>query len=465
MPIRIILFFLFLLAFPELKAKDHPVSLDTIRVVVRGISIEGNKRTKEFIILRELPFKVGDTLRLSDLSNLKTTAKNQLTTVALFHDIWIDDSISGNNIYYSITVRERWYIFPDPTFAIADRNFNEWWKTKSIYRTTYGVSIYDLNFRGRNERLSISLIDGWHKLIGLQYKIPYLNKAKTLGMQLTSQYEVGHEVPFMTYQDHLQFLRVDSRYIYHKANADLQFIYRRKLRVTHTLAIGFENYIIDDTISRVRNTEYISTGKTTLFAPYASYRITYQNLDYFFYPTKGFFISSAVEKKGLPGMDLNTLNFYLDVEKYTTIMPLLSLANSFKLQQSPNKDLPYIYSNALGYRDLVRGYEHYVVNGSGYFVLNNEVRRKIADWKIRMPYYIPSQFNPAPLKIYLKAYYDVGYVNSPPNTNMNVLPNHTLQGYGAGLDFISFYDSILRIEYSFNNLGQNELFLHYLAAF
>ena len=194
---------------------------------MRGISIEGNKRTKEFIILRELPFKVGDTLRLSDLSNLKTTAKNQLTTVALFHDIWIDDSISGNNIYYSITVRERWYIFPDPTFAIADRNFNEWWKTKSIYRTTYGVSIYDLNFRGRNERLSISLIDGWHKLIGLQYKIPYLNKAKTLGMQLTSQYEVGHEVPFMTYQDHLQFLRVDSRFIYHKANADLQFIYRR----------------------------------------------------------------------------------------------------------------------------------------------------------------------------------------------------------------------------------------------
>ncbi len=435
------------------------------KVLVKEIQIFGNKRTKPSVLLRELPFKIDDSLAGNEIKSLEVLAKNQLTALALFHDIFIEDSISGNEIYFAITVRERWYIFPEPTFSLADRNFNEWWKTKQIYRTTYGINIYDLNVRGRNERLVINLIDGWHRSLGLQYKIPYLNKSKTLGAQLSAQYQVGHEVPYITLNDRLQYIRVNEVNIFKKTNAELQFNYRRKLKTTHTLNIGFEFYDIADTITLKENPSFLSSGKTSLMAPYINYRYTYQSLDYFFYPQKGFYFSAAIEKRGYKGGEINIWNSYWDVEQYTPLYSNLYLANSLKIQASPNKTLPYIYSNSLGYRDLVRGYEHYVINGNAYGVLNNELKTKISSWKIKLPHIIPSQFNPAPLQIYLKVYYDIGYVNSNLVNSINVLPNKTLQGYGLGFDFISYYDSILRIEYSINNLGQKELFLHYLAAF
>jgi hypothetical protein len=40
------------------------------------------------------------------------------------------------------------------------------------------------------------------------------------------------------------------------------------------------------------------------------------------------------------------------------------------------------------------------------------------------------------------------------------LNNRFLNGYGAGVDILLSYYAKLRIEYSFNHLKQNSLFLH-----
>lgn len=448
--------------------KSDAQGLLSPKLLIKSIEIEGNKRTRKDIFLRELPFKEGDSIYEKDLSGFLEIAQKQLTNLALFHEIRIDTSGSATCVTVYIHVRERWYIFPDPTNFALFPDFNQWWKTKELYRITYGLNIYDLNFRGNNERLTLNLIGGWRQAIGFQYKISNLNKAKTIGLQVSTLYQLGHEVPYSTQNDQLQYIRVDGNYIFHKNTSEVQLSYRRHLKTTHLFTLGMDYYNVNDTVTMRSNMDYLHTGTTTLRAFYASYRITYQDLDYFFYPLKGIFFSAAAEKRGMKFFkdDADFANFYFDLEKYTPLFKNLFLANSFKIQQSSDKTIPYIYSNSLGYRDLVRGYDLNIINGSAYYLFNNELKTKIFDHSIHLPLNLPSQFNPIPMKLYLKVFYDAGYVVSLSNSmNQNRLPNHALQGYGAGMDIVSYYDKILRIEYSFNNLGQRALFLHYIVAF
>jgi hypothetical protein len=54
---------------------------------------------------------------------------------------------------------------------------------------------------------------------------------------------------------------------------------------------------------------------------------------------------------------------------------------------------------------------------------------------------------------------DFGYAHNPVNPE-NSLTNRMLYTAGGGIDIVSFYDFVLRVDYSFNQLGQNGLFLH-----
>jgi opacity protein-like surface antigen len=64
-----------------------------------------------------------------------------------------------------------------------------------------------------------------------------------------------------------------------------------------------------------------------------------------------------------------------------------------------------------------------------------------------------------PTRVYVKMYNDMGYVYSR-NPGNSFLNNKWLNGYGAGVDIVISYYLKLRLEYSFNHLGQNDLFLH-----
>ena len=53
---------------------------------VRYIVIEGNKKTKADIILREIPFKSGEKYLLPDLVQKFEVARRQLMNTSLFHE-------------------------------------------------------------------------------------------------------------------------------------------------------------------------------------------------------------------------------------------------------------------------------------------------------------------------------------------------------------------------------------------
>ena len=62
---------------------------------------------------------------------------------------------------------------------------------------------------------------------------------------------------------------------------------------------------------------------------------------------------------------------------------------------------------------------------------------------------------------YLNTFVDVGYVNDDIYLN-NSLANQFMLGYGIGIDFVTYYDKVIRVEFSTNRLNEFGFFLHFV---
>jgi hypothetical protein len=114
----------------------------------------------------------------------------------------------------------------------------------------------------------------------------------------------------------------------------------------------------------------------------------------------------------------------------------------------------------LGYGDsYLRGLEYYVVDGVAGGFVRNTLRREMASFKIKTG--LKSRtYNQIPFKIFIKGYTDVGYVYNKNNITGNMLTNKFLYTGGFGLDVVTIYDFVLRLEYSFNQLNEGAFFFH-----
>lgn len=80
-----------------------------------------------------------------------------------------------------------------------------------------------------------------------------------------------------------------------------------------------------------------------------------------------------------------------------------------------------------------------------------------------MPDFIPfEKFATIPFSFYINIFGDAGYVedtqfSNVSNTN-NRLPNSWLVGYGLGIDFVSYYDIIIRLDYLFKKFRESPVY-------
>jgi outer membrane protein assembly factor BamA len=98
----------------DIEHQDHAV-LKSSHVIIRNFVIQGNKKTKPYIVARELVFQKNAPYSISDmLAGLQRSRQNLMNT-ALF----VDASVSFTNWYNDsldifVDVKERWYYFPLP---------------------------------------------------------------------------------------------------------------------------------------------------------------------------------------------------------------------------------------------------------------------------------------------------------------------------------------------------------------
>ena len=142
------------------------------KLQIREIIIKGNKKTKGYMILREIQFKAGDSININTLNESFQLARQQVYNTALFHEVAVSLAmLSAFQINVIVTVKERWYIFPSPLFQPVDRSLNEWLVKRNgdLSRVNYGVKFEHYNFSGRRDPLHLYVLNGYTKNLAFSY--------------------------------------------------------------------------------------------------------------------------------------------------------------------------------------------------------------------------------------------------------------------------------------------------------
>jgi len=452
------------------SAADSIVS-DSSTVVIGKITIIGNKITKDHIVIRELAFRTGDTIPFADFDAKKIRSEENIYNTSLFNSVKLTYlKITNGTTAIYVILKERWYIFPLPVFEVVDRNFNVWWRTKDFSRIVYGGVLAWNNFRGRNETVALAVRLGYIQQVGFSYSIPYINKNQHSGLNFGFSYSRNHQAAFKTLYDDVAYYKDTAKFARVAYSGAVEYTYRKGLYNTHYFSVGYLNVQVEDTVLKL-NPEYLANEKTD--EKYFSLRYLYRkdHRDYVYYPLRGYSYNIELVKNGIQWIndDVNYLFMTVDVKKFWQLNRRFYAAASFRGKLSDHHFQPYYNTRALGFgRDYVRGYEYYVVDGQHFALFKTNLKFSLLPKKELHAGFIPfEKFATIPFSFYLNIYGDAGYVEdtqfSNVNGSSNRLPNSWLTGYGIGIDFVTYYDIVIRLDYSFNKFGESGLFLHFAA--
>lgn len=436
-------------------------------VTIHRIGILGNKITKPHIILRELPFAENDTVGRSVLGHKLKSARENLLNTSLFNFVTIDTVSPGpDQIDILITVAERWYTWPIPIFEVQERNFNTWWQTKNFERANYGFYLNRENFRGRKEDLSFYFQFGYTEKYGITYKIPYLSRKQVSGAGVSFSYSRNHEVAYMTLENKLLYFKDPSSYVREEFSGKMYYSYRSGIHNTHMLEVKYIKAKISDTLNHYAIGFFTGRDTETQFLMLDYFfRMDYRDAKYF--PLKGYCLELEATKIGfgvLSNEKVDALNLFLTLRKYEKLSNRWYLASGLRIKYSPSTDQPYYIQRGLGFGDYVRGYEYYVIDGQSYGTAKLGLKYEIIKPKIRSIPIPLEKFNTFHYALYAGIFGDAGYADDRQYAANNPLANTLMYGYGAGVDFVTYYDIIFRFEYSFNRMLEHGFFVSFNAG-
>lgn len=436
-----------------------PTDTTHINYVIKEISINGNKKTRPATILRELSFQKNEEYPLNVIVEKFQETQKQLMNTGLFRTVVVSmQSLQGREMFVKIDVEERWYIYPIPYVRIVDNNFQQWWteRKRDLNRVNYGIKLNYNNVTGRGDELNLYLMNGFTKQASLRYEGLYLDKQLKWSANLSMAFGKKKEVNYMTVNNKQMSIRDTGQFIHSYFRSSVDVIFRRAIKTKHIFTLGYYNETVADTVYRLNPKFAHISG---IRYPEIGYRLTHFDVDFIPYPTRGYVADISILKKGFTG----AVNVWQLTAKGSATWPLmkkyffnLRVAGMLKLPF----DQPYITQQFLGSDDMfLQGYEYYVVDGVAGGYTKATVARPILDKVVHIPSKRIKRLNNIPVKVFAKAFVNGGYIYNP-QPGMNRLNNKFLYSGGFGLDILTFTDFILKLEWSFNRLAENGLYLH-----
>jgi outer membrane protein assembly factor BamA len=440
-------------------------------VYIDNIFVVGNAKTREEIILRELQIYKGSIHKLADLHEKMVLDQRKVFNTRLFLSVEFNLlELDEQKVLLVIKVVERWYILPVPFVSLADRNFNDWIVNQGgdLKRISYGLRTFHDNFTGRNDKLRINIQQGFTRRYDIQYRLPYIDKTQKHGISVSALFARNNIVGTQTI-DHVQRFvdfRETAREIF---STGITYTFRPSFYSFHDFSLRYSNTKVLDSIAEI-NPNYLGpNGQTSQRHFYAAYQFRRDFRDIIAYPLSGSLLNLQVEKYGLGIFDeINHTEVTASYAKFYDLGKGYYLSGFASAKAYFGAEQPYNRFIALGFRQFyVRGYELDLIEGQQYLLQKTTLKKRLISSKYTLPKpFHRTPFSTIPFAFYLKGFVDSGVVNNqlfyPANQR---LINRYLLGYGMGLDFVTFYDVVFRLEYSLNNTGRKGLYLNFRADF
>ena len=457
-----------------------PDTLESAYIHIVGIGIAGNQLTRERIITRELDFKVGDSLATFDqgkgirftekrfapgdssqLRLLMQYSRENLINTKLFLAVNISmKQVSGNRYHVLIDVTERHYWWLFPVVKLNAPNFNEWLRDIDWTALSMGLFFSHNNLFGLSHQTSLVGYVGKSYAAAFGYRIPWIGKGEKIGLTLGAAYQNLYTVEYGSYENKRQMLY------------DYNALQNVKVSAMLTLRPGLYNYgtvkltgewvQASDSLHQL-DTSYLGSNKrtNTSLTLYADYY--YDSRNSHSYPLKGSFMRVFVNKIGLGiiSKDIDIFYYGTDLHFYQQISRKFYVAEMVKVEGASGQNYPYYYQlNMMYKKDFIRGYDLYTLKGDQMFYFRSNFKYELIKPSLKKTKegQEKNKFKALQYAFYLNAFADCGYVVNKFSEN-NPYDNEMLYSWGLGLDFVTYYDMVLRFEYAFTSIGTNGFFI------
>lgn len=454
----------------SLSVLANPLIDSTQSVLIGTVTLSGNQRTRDRIVLREMTLHPGDTVRLADLPGRIAWDRRNISNTNLFITVDVRpqlvpaaDTTQPARLDLTVLMKERWYIIAYPVFDFADRNFNEWWydRGRDFRRVIYGGRLSYRNVTGNNDRLQLVVERGFLSRTVVSYAMPYVDRAQKIGLRVDFNYQTNKEIPYRTMADKWLYAKSED-VLRERMFGALIMTYRRGLYHYHSIETRYTRTMIADTIARL-NPDYYLNGRTRQQFLNLSYNYRYDRRDNVAYPLGGTLFVGALGVSGiLPSDNFHYVELLGSVTRYWPLGGRFYAATNLRGRSAwPNRQ-PYAVLRGLGSgNDVVRGYELYVIDGQRFGIWRNSVRYQLFNTVKQLNWLKVRQFNTLPIAGYVTAFTDAGYVSSSvAEQYQSRLANRLLVGSGVSFDLVTYYNLVFRFSGTLNAQGKTGFFFN-----
>lgn len=456
------------------------------KICISSISIQGNKTTKNSIILREIPMKVGTYISVEGLEYKIQQSKENLKNTSLFNDVAITyelDTITdrtilcmleehvlqnpthntGDKIIFctlKISVSERWYYWPLIGIKLEDRNLSSWLKDLDLNRITFDAGVKIDNMWGLNHTVTLSGRFGFEKGVKFSYNDISLDPKGIHSFSIGVYSRFNKTINIDCINNKPTYAKSYNNYLEKNAGGSFTYIYRPEIRVHHRASLEYNYRRLNDSVL-MYNKDYYGSESLKNHEYSFKYRFSFDHRNYAVFPTEGYYIGVTAK-----GSTSNNFNFWYgnviaDGQYYHKIAERWFCKSALRLSTSYKNKKAYIYDRAIGYDNVnVVGYDLYVIDGQHYGTFNNSIRFLLMPEKVVSLNFLSalSKFYRIPFTIYLSADIDMGYVYNKYSTASNSLQNRYLMGAGIGIDILTYYDIVFNVTYAYTLMKEGGFF-------
>lgn len=458
-------------------------------VEIQDIHIQNNKRTKAYIILRELSIAPGDSIAVDEIASTILKNRNQLLNTGLFADVSIkttDWQKDEGFINFNIAVKENWYLYPYAWVDFVDNDFNVWWDVydHQLNRTLPYIGLKHVNLTGQQDELNAYLQVGFTdrvrlsstflRKVRLSYTSPYLDRKQSL--RATGSFLLGNDkrIRLNTFNNRDSFITNEQIPLLKRIRLDAGLNYRPQLFEQHEFRLSYVSRTISEGVA-FSNPIYFGQQNTQQRFLSLAYRFISDRRDFQLYARRGYYLEAGIRKEGFGiWKERDALVLDANYARFYSFSPDWSLETSISLRTNLGRNaIDYYNLPVVGPKpEVVRGYISYHLRGSDFAYFKSSFRFQLLERYLQFSNIrlfkrniVPQSYRNLPIQAFLKFNNDLAYINDPIGDRSNALNNRVLYGGGLGLDLILANTALIELMLNVNDLRETSFRAHTYFAF